>query len=292
MRLLTPLLLCAFTALAQLPAASVLVAQHGDAAVNHAGDTQEKDHAWSFEVVSIRQNKSGGHQSYGPTADGFHMENFVFLLPIIGAYPPHSGSALYSPDQVEGFPEWTVTEHYDVDAKVAAEDLTAWGDPKRQPEMLRAMLKAMLADRLKLAAHSDEKEVSVYSLVVGKNGPKFSESKLGEPHPKGMKFPGGAVLVPEQGGQVEHFYGITIPTLSSILSTMAGRAVQDNTGLKGVYDVAIHKAARLDAAPSASGDDDEPSLFTVLEEIGLKLVSTKGKVEVLKIDHIERPSPN
>jgi bla regulator protein blaR1 len=76
---------------------------------------------------------------------------------------------------------------------------------------------------------------------------------------------------------------------------MAGRPVQDNTGLTGKYDITLVKAAPLEASGQQEGvsaADPGPSVFSVVQELGLKLGRAKGQVETLVIDHVERPSEN
>jgi uncharacterized protein (TIGR03435 family) len=77
-----------------------------------------------------------------------------------------------------------------------------------------------------------------------------------------------------------------MPQLASLLSMLMGRKVLDQTGLTGLYDFT------LEFAPDDAVDSPFPSLVTVLQELGLKLESTKAPVEVLIIDHAEKPSPD
>ena len=254
--------------------------------------------ALAFDVVSVRQNASGGTSrtrppQYGPTADGFRMTNMPLRFAIITAYVPQSGGTLFTND-MPGMPDWAQNENYDIDARVAEADLAEWRKPAMQPVMLRAMLQALLADRFKLTVHRDTKEVSTYSLVVGKNGPKLKETTPGEPHPGAMAIPGGGMMVPQDGrGAVVQFYDASMATLSPFLSIFAGRPVQDKTGLTGRYDFSFKKPSpmgSLSAGEDAS--DPEPTVFSAVEELGLKLEAAKGSVETLVIDHVERPSEN
>ena len=76
-----------------------------------------------------------------------------------------------------GLPDWMKTQPYDVDARIAADDRAEWQKPDKQPEMLRPMLQALLAERLMLQVYRESKESALYTLVVGKGGPKFEETK-------------------------------------------------------------------------------------------------------------------
>jgi bla regulator protein BlaR1 len=262
-----------------------------------AAAAQPNTKAWTFEVVSIRPNKTGGAQQFGPTPNGYRMRNLFMVMAILTAYVPTVGGAsLYTDPQTVGFPDWVLNDPYDIDATVSESDLAEWQKPASQPAMLRAMPQAMLADRLKLVAHRDKKELPVYSLVVGKNGPKFKETKPGDSHPGGITLPGGFVLVADPD-MTRHFYGISMAMLAPFLSDMVGRPVEDNTGLPGKYDIVLQRAAPGEAAPvgqqtDVSAPDPGPSAFSVVQQLGLKLEPAKGEVETLVIDHVERPSPN
>jgi bla regulator protein blaR1 len=247
----------------------------------------------AFDVVSIRQNVSGGiHDDFGATPDGFHMANKPLILAIITAYVPQSSdAALFT--NVLGLPEWARHENFDIDAKVSEADLPEWQKPASQKAMLRAMMQAMLADRFKLLVHRETKDESVYSLVVGKNGPKFKETNPADPHP-GLRLPGGGVMVPEDGGHSVHFYEASMATLGSLLSSTAARPVVDNTGLTGKYDFVLQKpeAGAMPSASQQEAAEPAPTVFSVVEALGLKLVPSKGSVETLVIDHVEQPSEN
>jgi uncharacterized protein (TIGR03435 family) len=253
---------------------------------------------WKFEVVSIRQNKSGdaperyGLAQYGPAPDGWRMRNGTLSLAILTAYVPQNGAAIYTGKQVQGEPEWTSTERYDIDARISDTDRAEWLKPEAQKVMLRAMLQAMLVDRCKLTVHRDIRELAVYSLVLSKNRPKFKETVPDEPHPGGTPVPGGGTVVTEDGGHAMHFYSISLGSLTPLLSNWIGRPVQDNTGLAGRYDFLLQRPALGGASAQSDGLDPRPSIPSALEDLGLKLESAKGQVETLVIDHVERPSEN
>jgi bla regulator protein BlaR1 len=275
-------IVCAAFAQGQASGAGAKAAKTADAA---------GDKALAFDVVSIRQNLSRGvHDDFGPTADGYRMINRPLFLLVMTAYVPQSdGAALFTPDTLVGLPEWAMGDNYDVEAKVPEADLADWQKPALQPAMLRAMLQAMLADRFKLAVHREMKDVSVYTLVVGKNGPKFKETPPDEAHPGAMAIPGGGgYMSPGDGGQSVHFYDATIATFASLLSGLAGRPIEDKTGLTGRYDLTFPKPVPA----SADVADPGPTLSSVLDGLGLKLEAAKGQEETLVVDHVERPSGN
>jgi uncharacterized protein (TIGR03435 family) len=105
-------------------------------------------------------------------------------------------------------------------------------------------------------------------------------------------MPWGGVLVPSNGG-AQTLYGASMATVASMLSLFGGanlgRQVQDKTGLTGKYDITIKPPA-----PPAEGEafDQSAMLFSLVEQLGLKLESGKSQVETLVIDHMEKPTAN
>jgi bla regulator protein blaR1 len=283
-----------------------------------------------FEVVSLRQNRTGGEQRiFGPTPDGFRAIN----VPLIGLFqiayvPTQKGdSGFFRGSRISGAPDWlTRTERFDVVAKVAEPDLAEWQKPAAQPAMLRAMMRALLEGRFKAAAHIDSKEMPVFDLTVTKDGPKFKAAEtvdaadLRTKHPGAITAPDGAVVAPGSSMRQMNFFGASLATLTPILSYLSERPVQDKTGLTGRYDFttqmsfnllgpalenALAKAGTpanilpapplppgMEGGSGASPGDSEPSVFSVVQDLGLKLEPAKGLVETLVIDHIERPSEN
>jgi len=250
----------------------------------------------AFDVVSIRRNVStdlprNGPPPFGPTPTGYRMTNSPLLLPILTAYVPQGGAAAFTPDRITGLPDWAMQERWDIDARVADEDVVEWQKPASQAKMLPAMMQAMLVERCKLAVHRDMKESAVYELVVGKSGPKLKETNPDEEHPGGFKLPWGGVLVPSNGG-TQTLYGASMASVASVLSLIGGpnlgRQIQDKTGLMGKYDITIKPPAPI------PGEAYDPSamLYSVVDELGLKLDTGKAQVETLVVDHMERPSAN
>ena len=257
----------------------------------------------TFEVVSIRANQStpeGSPRSPGPTPDGYHMSDASLLIPMLTAYVPQSGAAFFSEGQVRGLPDWFIKDKYTINAKVADADLTEWQKPASQAAMLPQMLQAMLADRCKMLMHREMKDVSVYLLEVGKGGPKFKETNPSDNHPEGTKLPGGGVLVNSANGL--HLYGMSMQSLASLLSSIggnaAGRPIQDKTDLTGRYDLTLRRPDSITPPPtseSAGGAVQDPGsvvVLSIVEDLGLKVVSSKAPVETLVIDHIEKPTTN
>jgi len=248
-----------------------------------------------FEVVSIRENLSDhslGPEPAGVTPDGYRSAGMPLLFLFLTAYVPQSSGFRYSPENILGAPPWAMGKTYNIDARISDADRADWQDPKKQPEMLREMLQAMLQDRFKLVVHREMKEMPVYNLVVAKGGPKFQEAKPDETHPDAMALPdNGGFLGHRARGAAMRFYDVPIKTLSSMLSgPWAGRPVLDRTGLTGRYD--INLASFLTGSASPDTESDSPSVFSAVGDLGLKLEPAKEQVEMLVIDHIEPPTAN
>ena len=212
-------------------------------------------------------------------------------------------------NQISGAPGWVGSEKYNVEAKmdqVTADKLKKLGETQVMPAR-QQMLQTLLADRFKLAIHRETKELPIYSLVVAKSGSKLHEAKPGDTYPNGIKAPAGlpaphATHLMRMGRGELTAQGIAMDQIAHLLTQQIGRTVVDNTGLKGNYDFTLHWTPDQSAPTlnGPSGDPDGstssesgPSIFTAIQEqLGLKLESQKGPVEILVIDHIEKPSEN
>jgi uncharacterized protein (TIGR03435 family) len=150
---------------------------------------------------------------------------------------------------------------------------------------LRMMLQDLLAKRFKLALHRETKMLPVYELVVTKGGPKLPSPKPASDLPPSH----AAETLPGVRGGDFVFQNTTIAEFAEKLGMLRtiNQPVVDRTGISGVFDITLKSAA------SANLDPDGPSLFTLVQEqLGLKLVAAKASLEVIVIDHVEKPSEN
>ncbi len=173
------------------------------------------------------------------------------------------------------------------------------------------MIQSLLAERFQLVMRRDTKEMQVYALVVAKNGPKFKDVKESDPNmvdlsnrPDLAGAGARARFTMIRRGRLTA-QGSNMKALSNRLSDFLGRTVLDKPGLAETYEIKLewvpdeYQVSMFSAmgvpegfgAPAA--DWPGPTLFTALEEqLGLKLESQKGPVEVFTIERIERPSAN
>jgi bla regulator protein blaR1 len=259
---------------------------------------------FSYEVASIKPEKSGSMMfRVMNTPDGFTATTTVQMLIRI-AYGIEE-------NQISGAPGWVGSEKYEVEAKMdqaTADKVRKLGAPPQAEPVRQHMLQVLLADRLKLTTHRETKELPIYSLVVAKGGSKLHEAKPGDTYPNGIKGPDGRPVPPgshfmRMGRGELTAQGLGMDDIAHLLTRQTGRTVVDNTGLKGNYDFTLHwtpdQIAPTPNGPGSAGPDSStssesgPSIFTAIQEqLGLKLESQKGPVEILVIDHVERPSEN
>ena len=257
-------------------------------AIAAAVAAQDKDAA--FEVSTVKANKSADTNGMLRRLPGGRMTatNMPLRPMITFAYQ----LAQY---QLVGGPSWIASERYDVVAKMDGNPAPV--APGTGPDPMQLALRTLLADRFKLKVHRETREMDIYALVMAKPGggpgPNLkpttqdcaaaaAAAQRGQPPPP----PGsGAPFCGIQMNDVSiHFGGLAASQIAVALSGSSRRMVVDRTGLSGSWDFDLTFAPERDAAA------DAPSFFTaVQEQLGLKLESTKGPVDVLVIDSIEKP---
>jgi len=257
-------------------------------------------HLPEFEIASIKPNKShteGGRMMFTP--DGLAATDTSLQVLLQVAYGVGS-------DQIIGAPKWITSNTYDIQAKVGSSSIEELRKLSRDQQKL--MLRPLLVDRFRLKFHYEIKQLPIYAMIIAKHGLKMREAKPGDTYPNGVQMPGGGAGV--LWLEFNQLTGQAIPMtdLSRVLSRQLGRTVIDKTGLSGKYDftlkwatddqsAAVPNAPQGDQQGSTSGPVTEesaaPSIFTaVQEQLGLKLESQMGPVQVLVIDHIEEPAGN
>jgi bla regulator protein blaR1 len=252
----------------------------------------------TFEVASIK-----------PTAADFHGTMFQLQpgggLRITGANLKTLLAYMYDVRefQISGGPGWINSERYDIVAKPerATGSDSAPADPgkltddqrKTFLEQTRQRMQSLLAERFHLSVHRETKEAPVYALAVSKSGSKLQPAKGGGPDKMRM---GRAEITGE---------AVEIQMLVMPLANILGRPVVDKTGLAGKFDFKLEWTPDPNQSfgnfgpppPGAEapppGDPSGPSIFTaVQEQLGLRLESEKGPVEMVVIDRVEKPSEN
>jgi uncharacterized protein (TIGR03435 family) len=247
-----------------------------------------------FDVVSIKRNTAGGGGGLRTLPDGtFIMTNQPIRSMIMSASPVPAR-------EVIGLPDWVMSERYDITAKPPA------GSTREQRSL---MWQALFAERMKFVGHIEERERDTFALVVaredGRLGPQLKPSTLDcSPRPPGSPPPAPpSFTASDAENHCGGFFGngiivsgaTTLDALVFSLAGLAGRLVNNRTGLQGFYTLTLKfSPPRAPGAPQESAPVDEaPEIFTALQEqLGLKLVPDKTMVPVLVVDRIERPTEN
>ncbi len=305
---LTMLLTAASMTLIALP----LCGAQADTAPNPSPSADASPGLPKYDVATIKPTTaSDGRRMFMFTPDGVSLAGVPVQMMLKEAFGLED-------DHIIGAPAWTRTNRYDLQAKVAPEDAPRLSTLKFEER--RAMFLPLLVERFNLKYHHETRELSGYTLVVAKGGPKMKASEVPPPPPPDAKppdpgpnpnpgGPGAAASQPRRmlrmmgRGHLES-EGTNTETLARVLSDQLGRTVVDKTGLTGNYDFTLQWTPD-DAPPPTPGADGGaphndsttdavgPSLFTaVQEQLGLKLESSKGTADVIVIDHIDLPSEN
>jgi uncharacterized protein (TIGR03435 family) len=195
-------------------------------------------------------------------------------------------------DQLAGEPSWSTSALWAIDAKVVAEDVPLLTKLTMAERL--SMYQQILTDRFGLKYHHEQRDRPAYALAVAKGGPRITASNA-EIVAQATKHPGRPGNIQIGRGEISA-EGTTMHFLAVMLSRQVGRTVLDETRLTGRYDFKLTWTPEDPAPqPKDSGADvaAAPSLFAAIpEQLGLKLESIKGPVDVLVIDHVEKPTAN
>ena len=247
----------------------------------------------AFEVASIKRNESGEAGSSFDMSRGQIRAINTPLQPLIR-------QAFEVMDtQVAGAPSWVATERYDIVAKSPAGVTTA--------AEMRPLLRALLAERFKLATHRETRDMPVFALVrarADRFGPGFRTAATVDC--AANQRPGGPAT-PPASPQAEwpcstvrftpgrlYIGGYPMAEVLRMLTPLVGRTIVDETGIAGLVYVRLeYQPQGRGAQPPDPSADHRPDLFTALEEqVGVKLESRRAPVDMVVIDALERPTPD
>ena len=250
----------------------------------------------SFDVVSVKINRSNSpNQSMRLLPGGRAVvTNTPLRRLILTAYE-------LFPQQLVGGPGWVDSDRFDVVAQANEEFEPSM--PGGPPGRAQQMLQRLLAERFKLAVHTETRELSVYELTMantdGRLGPRISAATIdcmalmiAAGRGKGTMPPTSQCGGSGGSGRIA-MRGAIMPSFVRSLSSLTGRIVQDRTGLTGGFDFDLDFVPDSGVASESSTATNGASLFTALEEqLGLKLRPTRGQVQVVVIDRVEQPTEN
>jgi uncharacterized protein (TIGR03435 family) len=249
-----------------------------------------------FEVATIKLSlaciSGGGHEQLSPGRFGVECVSLRdYIRVAFGAFGSGRDPGK-KPPEVLGGPAWLNTDRYDIIAKAS-------GDAGLD-EMYGPMMQSLLEDRFKFKLHTEVRELPVYLLTVndkaGKLTPVKEESCVPIDLKQVLKSPPpdnycGRMATKRGTNTTFDGYGITMVEFANrIFKDALDRPVIDRSGISGRFNIHFEFVPNV---ALVSPDDAGPSIFTALrEQLGLKLSASKGPVEVLVIDHVERPSEN
>ncbi len=249
-----------------------------------------------FEVVSIHPSGSGSNLVHiQPTRGGrLVMENVSLRLVLEAAFGVKDF-------QLFGAPAWIDSERYNIAAK-------AEGNPLGS-QMAGPMLLPVLEERFRLKFHRESRQLPIYALTLARNGVKLQPAKDGACQHWSLDTPPIPMVVGQKQpalcgfrgfgfegiDQLLEMPGSNMTELSSALSRALRQRVINKTGLPGEFDIKLRWSRESITAtpePDAAATTTGPTLFNALRQLGLKLESTRGPVEIVVIDHVEKPTAN
>jgi uncharacterized protein (TIGR03435 family) len=241
-----------------------------------------------FDVATIKpagpDDPKAGRYIRMQSAHRFEAKNYTLNGLIAAAYD-------LTPRAISGGPAWSESERYEIIA-LAPSDLR----PTFDEQMV--MLKKLLSERFHLVFHREKKKFSIYELTVASGGPRITSSKS----PFDEESNVTSTLFPAASGGIDHAllpaHNITMRQFASVLQrAILDRPVVDKTRLAGRYDFDLEwtpdNSQFGGQLPSGAPDSDKPGLFAAIQQqLGLKITATRGLLDTLAIDSIERPSEN
>ena len=264
----------------------------------------------TFEAASVKQLKN-------PTRTDLRFPAFLpggkfsATAPLINTIGAAYGLPFNIGPRLSGGPAWIRSEDgvYHIEA-VTGKGAVPDGLPASvRTARMRAALQGLLADRFHLVIRRETREMPIYALLVGKGGPKLQQADIAEKDcpdvtPGPNVRPGDPVVACHVflGGQGRglHARAADMGDLASFVENWSGRPLLDKTGIQGLYRIETQGWLPMQAGPPATDAKSEsglayadlPTLFQVMEGLGLKMEAQTDKVDVFVIDHIERPTEN
>jgi uncharacterized protein (TIGR03435 family) len=241
----------------------------------------------TYDIASVKQNLNpipAWRMNF--TTDGVSAQGVTLEYAIQEAF------GVYDDRLWSGGPGWIKDKRFDINAKF---DISKYPNPTL--DQRKAMLQQLLADRFKLKVHHENRQFSLYALVISKHGILFKETNKEDL----QTSPEWGVICMHTRSRrgVLEMTGCPMNALASSLDLAAGdlgRKVVDQTGLTGHFDFKLSWTPMMTNGPSvndANGTSSGPSIFTaVREQLGLELKPITAPLDTIVIDHVEMPSEN
>jgi uncharacterized protein (TIGR03435 family) len=227
-----------------------------------------------FEVASVKSSPEAGTPTININLGAFKNGTLTFGNVSLSDLLKYAFN-ITSDAQLAG-PEWITSKavRFDIEAKTA---------PDTPREQLALMLQTLLADRVKLAVHHEQREMRYLTLTPRKDGPKMAKAEEPPPPDSGYTMPGRIVR-----------HHMAMAQLATLISRFERQPVVDMTGLTGFYDVKLEWTPTDFSAQSPTEPAVGPSIFSAVQsELGLKLEARQGPLDVLVVDHaLQVPTEN
>jgi uncharacterized protein (TIGR03435 family) len=242
----------------------------------------------AFEVATIKpagpQDERAGRYIRMQSAHILQAKNYTVHNMIAAAYD-------LNPRAISGGPAWTDSQLWEIVAKAPGEKRPTWDDQM-------AMLRKLLAERFNFTFHREKKQFNIYDLTVSKEGLKLKPTDAPPDEPPNMT----SIVHPASSGGIDRIelpaHNITIAQFAGLLGrAILDRPVVDNTGLTGRYDFKLEwtpdETQFNGQLPHGAPDTPLPGLFLAMQQtLGLKIVATRGAVDAIVVDRVDRPTEN
>jgi uncharacterized protein (TIGR03435 family) len=256
----------------------------------------------AFEAASVKQHPDPNERvrAFQILPSGrVHIVNLPLYVIISMAYELPFQSAT---ERLSGGPEWVKSATYDIEATAGSfpPEMTSTARDRR----MKLMLRTLLAERFHLQVRDTKKEMPVYTLTVAKNGPRLTPAKIQESdcltatiNPPCHEINGGM-------GLGLHGKAVTVSDIADFAQNWSDRPLLDRTRLTGLYEVDTEGWVPMTARPPSSdgnppsaeaiamADPARPTLFLIMDRLGLKMEPAKGAVDFWIIERVERPTEN
>jgi len=238
----------------------------------------------ALEVATIKPGVPGAQgKNYGVNGKQMRLRNFSLVDMLMFAYSVQV-------KQVIGLPPWAETDKFDVSGTIDT-------DGRPNDKQIRIMVQKLMTERFALKFNREKRELSVFAIRVDKGGPKLTASASKPTDPSGAGFRPGM-----KGGLNYIGRNMTVTEIGDALQeVLLDRPVANQTEIEGRYDISVTftpddtMAGGMGAKlpPPPEGAEAPPSLFVAMPtQLGLRLEATKAPVEVLVVQHVEKPSEN
>jgi uncharacterized protein (TIGR03435 family) len=249
----------------------------------------------AFDVASVKPIDGSGRMYYN-----FEPGRLRAAMPLQALIAIAYDIPLQS-KRISGGPDWVRSEGFEVEGKADLPGLTS----KARETQMKRMLQALLADRFQLKLQREKKDMPIYTLTVGKNGPKLTPSKIADEKdcPEGRIDNNSCHVINGGMGRGLHAKAADIGDVVLFVANWTDRPLIDNTGLKGLYELdtegwvpMLPRPQRPDGVPTAEdlafADPARPTLGMIFDRLGLKMDASRGPVESFIIESAARPAGN